>query len=315
MRQGGGCHNPALPFREGDTEGNTSSRVYCVTGANGLLASWLIKCLLERGFHVRGSLRNIEKGEPLRHLAGAEERLELFEADLLDETSLPPVIRGCHGVFAVASPLPSSHQDEGGVIDLMTAATINLLKACRDAGTVKRVVFTSSMFAALQVPHEGISCLSVDESFWTSPEYCREQRMASWSYMAGKTEAEKVALEFDPQDWTVDVMRGSCYVHVDDCARAHILLMEDHRAHGRYLCSACDSSIAETLNVVSDLLKSFNVPPPKLNKELENTEILYKLNSAKLKDLGFAYNFGSVHEVWKETIISLIEKGLLKQKF
>ncbi|KAH7445898.1 hypothetical protein KP509_01G027500 [Ceratopteris richardii] len=158
MRQGGGCHNPALPFREGDTEGNTSSRVYCVTGANGLLASWLIKCLLERGFHVRGSLRNIEKGEPLRHLAGAEERLELFEADLLDETSLPPVIRGCHGVFAVASPLPSSHQDE--------------------------------------VPHEGISCLSVDESFWTSPEYCREQRMASWSYMAGKTEAEKVALEF-----------------------------------------------------------------------------------------------------------------------
>ncbi|KAH7445893.1 hypothetical protein KP509_01G027500 [Ceratopteris richardii] len=196
MRQGGGCHNPALPFREGDTEGNTSSRVYCVTGANGLLASWLIKCLLERGFHVRGSLRNIEKGEPLRHLAGAEERLELFEADLLDETSLPPVIRGCHGVFAVASPLPSSHQDEGGVIDLMTAATINLLKACRDAGTVKRVVFTSSMFAALQVPHEGISCLSVDESFWTSPEYCREQRMASWSYMAGKTEAEKVALEF-----------------------------------------------------------------------------------------------------------------------
>ncbi|KAH7445890.1 hypothetical protein KP509_01G027500 [Ceratopteris richardii] len=277
MRQGGGCHNPALPFREGDTEGNTSSRVYCVTGANGLLASWLIKCLLERGFHVRGSLRNIEKGEPLRHLAGAEERLELFEADLLDETSLPPVIRGCHGVFAVASPLPSSHQDE--------------------------------------VPHEGISCLSVDESFWTSPEYCREQRMASWSYMAGKTEAEKVALEFDPQDWTVDVMRGSCYVHVDDCARAHILLMEDHRAHGRYLCSACDSSIAETLNVVSDLLKSFNVPPPKLNKELENTEILYKLNSAKLKDLGFAYNFGSVHEVWKETIISLIEKGLLKQKF
>ncbi|KAH7445887.1 hypothetical protein KP509_01G027400 [Ceratopteris richardii] len=196
MRQAGGCHNPALPFREGDTEGNTSSRVYCVTGANGLLASWLIKCLLERGFHVRGSLRNIEKGEPLRHLAGVEERLELFEADLLDETSLPPVIRGCHGVFAVASPLPSSHQDEGGAIDLMTAAAINLLKACCDAGTVKRVVFTSSMFAALQVPHEGISCLSVDESFWTSPEYCREQRMPGWSYMAGKTEAEKVALEF-----------------------------------------------------------------------------------------------------------------------
>ena len=30
----------------------------CVTGANGLVASWLVKRLLESGYHVTGTVRD-----------------------------------------------------------------------------------------------------------------------------------------------------------------------------------------------------------------------------------------------------------------
>lgn len=42
---------------------NTSSvsggdQTVCVTGAGGFIASWLVKLLLERGYTVRGTVRN-----------------------------------------------------------------------------------------------------------------------------------------------------------------------------------------------------------------------------------------------------------------
>lgn len=35
-----------------------SGRVVCVTGAAGYIASWIVKLLLEKGYTVRGTVRN-----------------------------------------------------------------------------------------------------------------------------------------------------------------------------------------------------------------------------------------------------------------
>jgi nucleoside-diphosphate-sugar epimerase len=35
-----------------------SGKTVCVTGASGFIASWLVKLLLERGYTVRGTVRN-----------------------------------------------------------------------------------------------------------------------------------------------------------------------------------------------------------------------------------------------------------------
>ena len=35
-----------------------SGKTVCVTGANGFIASWLVKLLLERGYTVKGTIRN-----------------------------------------------------------------------------------------------------------------------------------------------------------------------------------------------------------------------------------------------------------------
>nr|GMD10572.1 cinnamoyl-CoA reductase 1-like [Ipomoea batatas] len=37
---------------------SVSGRVVCVTGAGGFIASWLVKLLLEKGYTVRGTVRN-----------------------------------------------------------------------------------------------------------------------------------------------------------------------------------------------------------------------------------------------------------------
>lgn len=45
------------------------------------------------------------KNGHLRELEGAEERLSLYKADLLDLESLKAAIDGCDGVFHTASPV------------------------------------------------------------------------------------------------------------------------------------------------------------------------------------------------------------------
>ncbi|KAH0982876.1 hypothetical protein GBA52_010053 [Prunus armeniaca] len=79
----------------------------CVTGAGGFIASWIVKLLLERGYIVRGTLRNPDdpKNAHLRELEGAQDRLTLRKADLLDFESLKEAINGCDGVFHTASPV------------------------------------------------------------------------------------------------------------------------------------------------------------------------------------------------------------------
>jgi nucleoside-diphosphate-sugar epimerase len=48
------------------------------------------------------------KNAHLKALEGAEKRLQLLKADLLDYNSVAAAVSGCVGVFHVASPVPSS---------------------------------------------------------------------------------------------------------------------------------------------------------------------------------------------------------------
>lgn len=58
-----------------------------VTGASGYIATHIIKLLLDQGYRVRGTVRNLKdtkKVNPLKSLSSnAEKNLQLVEADLL----------------------------------------------------------------------------------------------------------------------------------------------------------------------------------------------------------------------------------------
>lgn len=88
-----------------------SGKTVCVTGASGFIASWLVKLLLERGYTVRGTVRNPEKSKHLLKLSGASERLKLVEANLLKPGAFDSAVQGYDGDFDTALPFfnkPSS---------------------------------------------------------------------------------------------------------------------------------------------------------------------------------------------------------------
>ena len=127
-----------------------------VTGASGYVATHLVQQLLVGGkVKVRGtvrSLKNESKSAPLLKLVpDAKYPLELVEADLLKEESWIEAVKGCDYVYHTASPLPrlgaQIPDEQNEIIKPAVDGTLNVLKACVAAGTVKRVVITSSIAA------------------------------------------------------------------------------------------------------------------------------------------------------------------------
>jgi cinnamoyl-CoA reductase len=47
-----------MPAYDNSSLVSGAGQTVCVTGAGGFIASWLVKLLLEKGYIVRGTLRN-----------------------------------------------------------------------------------------------------------------------------------------------------------------------------------------------------------------------------------------------------------------
>ncbi len=123
-----------------------------VTGATGFVAAEIVKQLLEANYRVRGTTRNVANAEAegsLTELPGASERLELAEADLLDEDAYDEAVVGCEYVMHVASPYVLDVEDpQRDLLDPAVKGTLSVFESAVRAGGVKRIVLTSS-FAAI----------------------------------------------------------------------------------------------------------------------------------------------------------------------
>ena len=66
---------------------NKGSKVL-VSGANGYLAMWVVRTLLERGFSVRGTVRTEDKGESMKEYfksLGYGDELEVVVVDDIEK--------------------------------------------------------------------------------------------------------------------------------------------------------------------------------------------------------------------------------------
>ena len=129
-----------------------SGDLVLVTGASGFIATHVTQQLLQAGYKVRGTVRDMNnktKIEPLHKLyPEAEFPLELVEADLMKPESWSKAVEGCKYIMHVASPFPlgnPSHEDE--VIKPAIEGTLNVLRAAKSEQSVERVVLTSSAAA------------------------------------------------------------------------------------------------------------------------------------------------------------------------
>lgn len=133
---------------------NDQKEIVLVTGATGFLASHIVKLLLQTGYKVRGTVRDLQRPsvQELKSIVTEKESalLELVEADLA-KTELNEwleIVKDCSYVIHTATVIPSSNSglDDDQVVNITLTGTLNILNACAHVESkVKRLVYTSSV--------------------------------------------------------------------------------------------------------------------------------------------------------------------------
>ncbi|NOZ33430.1 MAG: NAD-dependent epimerase/dehydratase family protein [Alphaproteobacteria bacterium] len=168
-----------------------------VTGASGFVAKHLISQLLDKGYHVRGTLRDMDKSDAVRAavtgLCGPEAlgRLDLVKADLLEAAGWDEAMLGMDAVMHVAMPLVDEEpRDPSILIKPAVEGTRHVMEAANRAG-IKRVVLTGSVAAVAYGHGNRAPEQSFDENDWTNPG-----GRGSWAYSDAKTLAEQFAWQY-----------------------------------------------------------------------------------------------------------------------
>ncbi|KAM1436654.1 hypothetical protein ACFX2I_044441 [Malus domestica] len=330
-------------------EGERLGRVVCVTGGSGYVGSWLVMRLLDQGYFVNTTVRsdptkNKRDLSFLTSLPGATERLKIFTADLSNPDSFYAAVEGCTGVFHVATPVDfQDNEPEQVVTKRSIDGAIGILKACLNAKTVKRVVYTSSASAVMFGSGKDVE--EVDESFWSDIDYIRSVKPYGGSYVISKRLTEKAVLEFS-EKYGLDVVTViPCFiagpficpklpssvqstlamvfgkleelrfliniplVHVDDVASAHIFLLEHHDAKGRYNCSSHVITLVQMAEFLSAKYPEFQIPSVSYLSEVKGDKTP-GLSSKKLLDSGFRFKYG-VDEILSDAIQCCKENNYL----
>ena len=123
-----------------------------VTGANGYIASWIVKKLLQKNLTIHACVRGVKNKNKTQHLLDLTKnnkgKVILFETDLLKEGSYDKAMTGCELVFHTASPFKMKTKNpKKDFIEPALKGTKNILKSATKIKSVKRVVLTSSCAA------------------------------------------------------------------------------------------------------------------------------------------------------------------------
>ncbi|RWS14510.1 putative uncharacterized oxidoreductase-like protein, partial [Dinothrombium tinctorium] len=181
--------------------------------ASGYIASHVIKLLLEDGgYRVRATVRSLKDEEKVKSIksafADAKHELQLVEADLVAADSWNEAVKDVKYVIHVASPFPNSiPSNPDQLLKPAVDGTLNVLRACAESGTVKRVVVTSSICAvydpSLPIPKENEESKTFNEENWTNGEdphldlYAKSKLMAekaAWDYVKELPDGKKFEL-------------------------------------------------------------------------------------------------------------------------
>ena len=266
----------------------------CVTGASGFLASHVVRELLERGYAVRGTVRNARDSTRTAHLEElARTRpgtLELVEADLLERGSFDAAVASCDAIFHMASPVVLGSSDpQREVIDPALKGTHNVFDAVERAEGIRRVVLTSSIAAMRDED------LPVDHLF-TEADWNESASIERNAYQLSKTLAERAAWEraeslpCDMVALNPTVVLGPAYaevqargslellmrivggklpalprlsfslVDVRDVALAHIAALERPEAQGRHILYNRTLWMSEIADIVRQEFPDRRVP-------------------------------------------------------
>jgi nucleoside-diphosphate-sugar epimerase len=161
-----------------------------VTGGSGYIAGFTIRQLVEQGWTVRATIRNLSREAEVRDwLKVDNDRLSFFAADLTSDAGWAEATAGCSHVVHMASPIPiHAVKDENELIVPARDGALRALRFARDAG-VTRLVMTSSVAAIFYGR-------TADKDSFTEADWTDVAATGVSAYAKSKTIAERAA-----RDW------------------------------------------------------------------------------------------------------------------
>ncbi len=165
-----------------------------VTGISGFIAKRVALDLLNAGYAVRGTVRNLASGEKVKGIlagAGADvSQLSFVEADLMSDAGWADAVKDCRFVQHIASPFPmEAVKDREALVPAARDGALRVLQQALKAGA-ERIVLTASIASMMYRPNRPAE-FSFSEGDWSDPEWPPMS-----AYLVSKTRAEKAAWEF-----------------------------------------------------------------------------------------------------------------------
>ena len=218
---------------------------FLVTGADGFIGSHLTQLLLSEGHDVRAlclynSFNNWGWLDDVR-----DPRLEIVTGDVRDPNLCREIVRGCDVVLHLAAliAIPYSYVAPDSYVDTNIKGTLNICQACRDLGTHRLVVTSTSEVygTALYVP--------IDE---------KHPRQPQSPYSATKIGADAIAKSFyNAFNLPVVIARPFNTYGPRQSARAIIPTIISQIASGEKEIKVGDLSPTRDFNYVEDTARGF----------------------------------------------------------
>lgn len=250
-----------------------------VTGGNGFVAIHIIYQLLQKGYHVRTTVRSLNKKKKILETLQAngiksKEKLSFIQAELTKDDHWAEAMQGCQYVLSVASPVFFDiPKNEAEAMRPAREGIIRILRFARNAG-VKRVIMTSN-FGAVGFSQTDKN-RETTEADWTDPHlkglsvYEKSKilaEMAAWNFIKKEGGAlELVTINpvaiFGPSlnehiSGSLNILKhlldGSMkrippvplnLVDVRDVADLHIRAMENPDAKGHRFIATADGEVS-----------------------------------------------------------------------
>lgn len=176
-----------------------------VTGATGFVGSHVVRQLLQRGYRVRGAVRDLIQASWLI----TDHFKTYFESgafglvtvpDLAVDGAFDDAVKGVSAIIHLAT-IVTFDPNPNNVVPQAVAGVRSILKAAAQEPSVKRIVFTSSIVAA-RIPAVGDDTRVVRDTWneaaveaaWAPPPY--EPSRGFFTYAASKVATEKEVWRF-----------------------------------------------------------------------------------------------------------------------
>ena len=249
-----------------------------VTGASGFVGSRVVGGLLARGYGVRALVR---PNSPRRNLDGLD--VEVAPGDLNDAASLSAALDGCHALVHAAADYRLWAPDPKPMLRTNVEGTRALMLAALESG-LRRIVYTSSV-ATLGIDSDGPADEDTPSSLeqmvgpYKRSKYLAEEVVRGLVAEHGlpavivnpstpigpgdirPTPTGRIVIEAAMGRMPAHVDTGLNLVHVDDCARGHVLALERGQIGQRYILGGDDTSLAALL---TEIAKHRGRKPPRI---------------------------------------------------